>query len=111
MHLTREEKHGYSANSVTEHSPFLLLSEKEAEGEEEKALIKGRRMRGGLEESIRLPVSGPLLDGMAWLLPPAGLSSRCLHGSATLIHNSRGGRVKPGKRREPCIYCEQQPVM
>lgn len=44
MHLTREEKHGYSANSVAEHSPcFFLLSEKEA-GEEEKALIKGRRM-------------------------------------------------------------------
>lgn len=44
MRFTREEKHGHSANSATEHL-FLLLSGKEAErGEEEKALIKGRRM-------------------------------------------------------------------
>lgn len=46
MHFTRGEKHGHSANSVTEHSPFFggLLSEKEAECKEEEALIKGRRM-------------------------------------------------------------------
>lgn len=45
MYFTREEKHGHSANSVSEHSHFfLLLSEKEAKGVEEKALIKGARM-------------------------------------------------------------------
>lgn len=46
MHFTRGEKHGHSANSVTEHSPFFfrLPSEKEAEEEEDEALIKGRRM-------------------------------------------------------------------
>lgn len=60
-------------------------------------------MWGVLEESVRLPVSGPLLGGMAWLLPPAGLSSQCLYGSAALTQNSGGERegVRPGKAESP----------
>lgn len=53
-----------------------------------EALMKGRRMRGVLEESIRLPVAAPLPGGTAWLLPPAALSSRCRTGSAALMHDS-----------------------
>lgn len=48
MLFTREEKHGLSANSATEHSAFFspptqLLSVRKAEKDEEKALMKGRR--------------------------------------------------------------------
>lgn len=108
MLFTGEEKHGHSANSVAEQSRFSLLSEKEADGGEETALIKGRRMWGVLGEPIKLPVSGPLRGGMAWLLPPAGLSSQCLHGSAAFTHNSRGQELGPEKAEPPSdVNCSQ----
>lgn len=84
-------------------SPPQLLSVRKAEKDEEKALMKGSgRMWGVLEEALRLPVSGSLLGGTAWLLLPAGRLSRCLHDSAALTNNTRGWEkagVRPGKRK------------
>lgn len=87
------------ANSVDGFYPlfffFLHLSESEA-------LIKGSGLEGVLEESLSLPVSGPLLGGKAWLLPPAALSSRCPPGSVALTNNreaKKKGGVGPGKEK------------
>lgn len=41
MHFTREEKHGLSSNSVTEHSPLPSLLR---EGKGENALMKDRKI-------------------------------------------------------------------
>lgn len=86
-----------------------------------EALMKGRRMRGVLEESIRLPVAGPLPGGTAWLLPPAALSSRCRPGSDALTHNSsntqhtthntqhtavRAGKEKALQLSVPSLLCK-----
>lgn len=65
--------------------PFSRFFLRRKQGEEVgKALMKGRRMWGVLEESLRLPVCGSLLGGMACLLPPAGQLSQYLRGSAAL---------------------------
>lgn len=62
-------------------------------------MIKGRGLEGVLEKSLSLPVSGPLLGGTAWLLPPAALSSRCLRGSAALTNNS-GAKQESGQEKK-----------
>lgn len=72
---------------------FLPLSASEA-------LIKGSVLEGVLEESLRLPASGPLLAGRAWLLPPAALSSLCPHGSGVLTNNS-GAKREWGQEKKP----------
>lgn len=71
---------------------FLPLSESEA-------VIKGSGLEGVLAESLRLPVSGPLLGDRAWLLPPAALSSQCLHGSVALTNNS-GAKRESGQEKK-----------
>lgn len=85
------------ANSVDGFYPpvfFLHLSESEP-------LIKGSGLEGVLEESLSLPVSGPLLGDKAWLLPPAALSSRCPPGSVALTNNREAKErgVRPGKEK------------
>lgn len=98
MHLAREEKHGLSANSAAEHSAFLR-------GEQRKTRKRlwwkaAWRMWGVLEEALRLPVSGSLLGGTAWLLLPVGRLSRCLRDSAAFTNNTRGWE-RAGVRPEP----------
>lgn len=102
-----------SANSEPEHVAFLCSFFWEGSGdrEEEKALMKARRrrMRGALEKSLRIPVSGSQLGGTAWLLPPAGRLSRCLSCSAALTKREWDlGQEKKKKNTASPLSCSSE---